>query len=64
VTSPSIYLLDEPTSGLGAQETTSMLTLLESTGATVVIASHDAQVLGWCDEVFELVDATLTPVSR
>jgi ABC-type transport system involved in cytochrome bd biosynthesis fused ATPase/permease subunit len=63
-TSPSIYLLDELTSGLGESETASMLTLLESTGATIVIASHDAQVIEWCDEVFELSNSTLRRVTR
>jgi ABC-type lipoprotein export system ATPase subunit len=41
-----------------------MLTLLESTGATIVIASHDAQVIEWCDEVFELSNSTLRRVTR
>jgi ABC-type transport system involved in cytochrome bd biosynthesis fused ATPase/permease subunit len=64
LTDPSIYLLDEPTSGLGAIETAAMLTLLEATGATIVIASHDAQVVAWCDDVFEVADSTLRRVSR
>ena len=64
VTSPVIYLLDEPTSGLGVSETASMLRLLETTGATVIIASHDAQVIEWCDDVFELADSTLRRVTR
>ena len=45
LTGPSVYLLDEPTSGLGAAETQRLLTLLDATGATVVITSHDAQVV-------------------
>jgi ABC-type lipoprotein export system ATPase subunit len=49
---------------LGERETAAMLTLLESTGATIVIASHDAQVIKWCDEVFELHDTALRRVSR
>jgi ABC-type transport system involved in cytochrome bd biosynthesis fused ATPase/permease subunit len=64
VTSPVIYLLDEPTSGLGVSETASMLRLLETTGATVIIASHDAQVIEWCDDVFELADSTLRRVTH
>jgi ABC-type transport system involved in cytochrome bd biosynthesis fused ATPase/permease subunit len=64
LTSPAIYLLDEPTSGLGISETAALLTLLESTGATFVIASHDAEVISWCDEVFELNDAALRRVTR
>jgi ABC-type transport system involved in cytochrome bd biosynthesis fused ATPase/permease subunit len=64
LTSPAIYLLDEPTSGLGERETASVLTLLEATGSTIVIATHDAQVIGWCDDVFELHDSSLRRVTR
>jgi len=56
VTSPLIYLLDEPTSGLGTEETGAVLTLLAATGSTVIVATHDAQVMAWCDEVIELID--------
>jgi ABC-type transport system involved in cytochrome bd biosynthesis fused ATPase/permease subunit len=64
VTSPSVYLLDEPTSGLGADETTAVLSLLGTTNATVIIATHDPQVMAWCDEVIELDDATLRELRR
>ncbi len=64
LTSPTIYLLDEPTSGLGADETATMLDLLAKTGATVVVATHDDQVIGWCDQVFELSMAALTRLTR
>jgi ABC-type lipoprotein export system ATPase subunit len=59
VTSPLIYLLDEPTSGLGTDETRAVLSLLASTGSTVVVATHDVQVMTWCDEVIELIDGVL-----
>lgn len=59
VTSPLIYLLDEPTSGLGTDETRAVLSLLASTGSTVVVATHDVQVMAWCDEVIELIDGVL-----
>jgi ATP-binding cassette subfamily C protein CydC len=64
VTSPLIYLLDEPTSGLGNEETAGVLSLLASTGATVIVATHDPQVMAWCDEVLELIDAALREVRR
>lgn len=64
VTSPSLYLLDEVTSGLGADETTAVLSLLGSTGATVIFATHDRQVMAWCDEVVELADAALREFRR
>jgi ABC-type transport system involved in cytochrome bd biosynthesis fused ATPase/permease subunit len=64
VTSPVIYLLDELTSGLGADETAAVLSLLATTDATVIVATHDPQVMTWCDEVLELFDATLREVRR
>ncbi len=64
VTSPAIYLLDEPTAGLGRDETRRVLALLASTGATVVIATHDEEVVAWCDVVVELRDTELVPISR
>ncbi len=64
VTSPTIILLDEPTSGLGANETAAVLALLESTGATVIVATHDPQVMAWCDEVLELSAGALRDVRR
>jgi putative ABC transport system ATP-binding protein len=64
VTSPPIYLLDEPTSGLGQDETRAVLALLAGTGASVVVATHDPQVMAWCDLVFELRDEKLRVLSR
>lgn len=64
VTSPSIYLLDEPTAGLGHDETARVLELLEETGATVIVATHDADVVRWCDVAVELRDGSLAPVNR
>ena len=56
VTRPEIYLLDEPTAGLGSEETARVLSLLSSTHATVVIATHDPDVIAWCGNVIELRD--------
>lgn len=64
VTSPAILLLDELTAGLGAEETRASLALLAETGATVVVATHDRQVVEWCDVVVELRDGALVRVSR
>jgi ABC-type transport system involved in cytochrome bd biosynthesis fused ATPase/permease subunit len=64
VTGPTIYLLDEPTSGLGTDETAAVLSLLASTGATVLVATHDPQVMTWCDEVLELSDGALREIRR
>ena len=64
VTSPNILVLDEPTSGLGAHETRAVLDLLASTGASVVVATHDDQVMAWCHRVLQLADGAVRPISR
>ena len=64
VTSPAILLLDEPTSGLGTDETERVLSLLGASVATVIVATHDAQVMAWCDEVLELIDGNLRVLRR
>jgi ABC-type transport system involved in cytochrome bd biosynthesis fused ATPase/permease subunit len=64
VTSPSLYVLDEPTAGLGREETGRLLALLGTTGATVIVATHDEEVAHWCDVVIELRAGELVPLSR
>jgi ABC-type transport system involved in cytochrome bd biosynthesis fused ATPase/permease subunit len=64
VTSPQIILLDEPTSGLGNVETSAVLDLLAGTRATVIVATHDQQIIDWCDDIVELRDATLRLLNR
>jgi len=54
VTGPDLVVLDEPTAGLGADETRRLLRVLAGRGVSVVVASHDLEVLGWCDEVVTL----------
>lgn len=63
VTSPSIYVLDEPTAGLGSNETARVLELLAGTGATVIVATHDNEVVTWCDVVVELRASELLRVT-
>ena len=58
-TEPRILILDEPTSGLGVSETQHVLDLLASTTATVIVATHDPQVMQWCDEIYELSNLQL-----
>lgn len=54
VTSPDLLVLDEPTAGLGRDETRDVLSLLAASNATVVVATHDHDVIQWCDTVVEL----------
>jgi ABC-type transport system involved in cytochrome bd biosynthesis fused ATPase/permease subunit len=54
VTSPDLVVLDEPTAGLGRDETRNVLSFLTASNATVVVATHDDDVIKWCDVVVEL----------
>ena len=57
---PDIVILDEPTSGLGRDETTAVLNLLSASRATVIIATHDDQIVAWSDLVIDLNNGDLT----
>jgi ABC-type transport system involved in cytochrome bd biosynthesis fused ATPase/permease subunit len=64
VTSPDVVVLDEPTAGLGRDETRDVLTLLAATNATVIVATHDKDVMDWCDVVVELRNGELSVLTR
>jgi ABC-type transport system involved in cytochrome bd biosynthesis fused ATPase/permease subunit len=64
VSDPDLLLLDEPTSGLGADETAEVLALLDSARATVLVATHDPQVMAWCSSVLTLNDGALSVLRR
>lgn len=61
---PDIVILDEPTSGLGRDETTAVLSLLADSGASVIIATHDEQIIAWSDLVIDLSDGAVTASPR
>jgi ABC-type transport system involved in cytochrome bd biosynthesis fused ATPase/permease subunit len=54
VTRPDLVLLDEPTAGLGREETRDVISFLAASGASVVIATHDEDIIEWCDVVVEV----------
>jgi energy-coupling factor transport system ATP-binding protein len=52
---PEIIILDEPTSGLDYGNATRMLEKIKSLGKTVVIASHDRELLEMCcDAIYQI----------
>ena len=57
VRQPDVLLLDEPTSALGERETTDVLALLSTLECTVIVATHDARLTTWCDQVIDLATA-------
>ncbi len=61
---PDLVILDEPTAGLDPGATARVLEALARSGAGVVVATHDPVVVGWCDDVVELRDGRLEPLSR
>jgi ATP-binding cassette subfamily C protein CydCD len=64
VPAPDVVVLDEPTAGLGREETRAVLDLLDSTSATVIVATHDEQVIAWSDVVVEVRDGALHVLRR
>lgn len=57
INTPGIVLADEPTGNLdpdNADQVISALRLVASSGATVVVATHDPAVVGQADEVVQL----------
>ena len=61
---PDLVLLDEPTGGLGREDTEAVLALLDASGASVVVATHDPVVVAWADEVWDLEGGDLRLVTR
>jgi ABC-type bacteriocin/lantibiotic exporter with double-glycine peptidase domain len=59
VTDPELVVLDEPTAGLGRDETANVLSFLATSGATVIVATHDADVIAWCGVIVDLRDGAL-----
>jgi ATP-binding cassette, subfamily C, bacterial CydC len=59
VTNPDLVLLDEPTAGLGQEETRDVISFLAASGASVVVATHDADIIAWCDVVVEVREGAL-----
>jgi len=62
VNEPSLILADEPTGELDADNAARIMEILTSftdQGRTVIIASHDADVIGVTDRVLRLENGTL-----
>lgn len=59
VTDPDLILLDEPTAGLGQDETRAVIAFLAASAATIIVATHDAELVDWCDVVVELRESEL-----
>ncbi len=61
---PSVVVLDEPTSGLGAHERALVINRLSQLSASVIVATHDEQLVAWCDEHYELFEGVLRRLNR
>ncbi len=61
---PSVLLLDEPTNGLGPDERGPLLEEIFRRHGTIVVATHDPDVIALCDDVYELVGGRLSLLSR
>lgn len=65
VTRPDLLLVDEPTAALDRQRSQDVVALLaretHEHGVAAVMVTHDQDVLGHCDRVYEMVDGRLAP---
>ncbi|MFI6692146.1 ABC transporter ATP-binding protein [Streptomyces sp. NPDC050433] len=65
---PALLIADEPTGQLDAETGLAVMELLRavvrSEGVTVLVATHDAQLLGLADRVLELADGHLVEHER
>jgi ABC-type lipoprotein export system ATPase subunit len=59
---PAVLLLDEPTSGLGPRERRRVIERLNECGASMVVATHDEELIAMCDQRLKLSDGRLGPV--
>lgn len=62
VAEPRLLLADEPTSELDEATRDSVMTELRNeadAGAVVVLATHDPDVIAWCDRATQIVDGRL-----
>lgn len=62
VNNPEILLLDEPTSNIDhktAEKILQLLRELKENGKSIVISSHDGQLLSEADQTFQLMDGRL-----
>lgn len=64
VKSPDILLCDEPTGALDTETSLQVLELLQTINRdlkkTVIVISHDTELLGFADRFFEIRDGLLT----
>ena len=64
---PNLIILDEPMNGLdkkGIEDVKELLLKLKGDGKTILMASHYAEDMEICDEVFQMEDGTSVPISR
>jgi putative ABC transport system ATP-binding protein len=64
VNKPNLILADEPTANLDSDTANTVLSLMRelslSEGSTVLVATHDSNVLKYCDRVITLKDGGIT----
>lgn len=59
IDSADIWILDEPTTALDLENTTKMMNLIESSSETLIIATHDLDVLPRFDKIIVMIDGEI-----
>ena len=57
--SADIWILDEPTTALDIENTTKTMNLIEASSKTLVIATHDLDVLPRFDKIIVMIDGEI-----
>ena len=57
--SADIWILDEPTTALDLENTTKTMNLIEASSKTLVIATHDLDVLPRFDKIIVMIDGEI-----
>lgn len=68
VSNPKILIADEPTGNLDSENAKNVINMIkdisESTGMTVIIATHDVEIARYCRYIYYLRDGQLTDIEK
>lgn len=68
VTNPKIVIADEPTGNLDSENAKNVINMIkdisESTGMTVIIATHDVEIARYCRYIYYLKDGQIVKIEK
>lgn len=68
ITNPKIVIADEPTGNLDSENAKNVINMIkdisESTGMTVIIATHDVEIARYCRYIYYLKDGQIVKIEK